>query len=473
MPTARSGHRRARRISVCALVVSACLYALPSRADSLNALTIERGGSGTGTVSSSPAGIECGSDCSESFHAGTKVTLTPTAALNSSFVGWRAGECSGTGPCELTMNDAKSVIAKFRLEFQTLDVSRSGTGDGVVTSAPAGVTCGSTCSASFEQASSVSLTPLPSATSSFAGWSGDGCSGTGPCDVTMDQARSVTATFTKEFPALVVETAGKGGGSVTSSPAGITCGGDCVETYVQGTAITLTATPDATSQFAGWRGAGCSRTLTCTFKLAGPTIVRARFAVSADCTIVGTEGNDTLVGTSLNDVICGLGGNDVIWGLWGEDSLIGGDGNDLLIGGGSNDAIDGSAGFDTVSYQRISPWRTDRFRVSVDLKSGSASGTIVGRDRLVRIERVVGTDHSDALLGSGRADELAGRAGADTIDGREGDDVLFGNGGDDTLTGGPGDDMLRGGHGDDRLLGGSGVNLAYGGTGTDRTFGSE
>jgi Ca2+-binding RTX toxin-like protein len=473
MPTARSGHRRARRIALCALVVSACLYALPSRADSLNTLTIERGGSGTGTVSTSPEGIECGSECSQAFHAGTQVTLTATAAPNSSFVGWKALECSGRDPCELTMNDATTIIAKFRLEFRTLDVIRSGKGGGSVTSSPEGISCGSTCSASFEQGSSVTLTPTPSSTSSFTGWSGDGCSGTGACDVTMDQARSVTATFTKEYPTLVVETAGKGGGSVTSSPPGITCGGDCVQTYEKGTAIRLTATPNATSSFAGWRGAGCSGAFTCRVRLAGSTIVTARFAISADCTIVGTEGNDTLVGTSLDDVICGLGGKDVIWGLWGEDTLIGGGGNDVLIGGGSNDAIDGSAGFDTVSYQKISPWRTARFRVSVDLKSGSASGTVVGRDRLVRIERAVGTDHSDALLGSARADELAGRAGTDTIDGRDGDDVLFGNGGDDTLTGGSGNDVLHGGHGDDRLFGGSGVDTAYGGTGRDKTFGSE
>lgn len=473
MPPARSGHRRARRIAVCVLVASACLYALPSRADSLNTLTVQTGGTGAGTVSSSPDGIECGSDCSETFHAGTKVTLTASASPNSSFVGWRAEECSGTGPCELTTSDAMTVIAKFRLEFQTLEVSRSGTGEGSVTSSPAGISCGSTCSYSFEQAATVTLTPAPSSTSSFTGWSGDGCSSTGPCIVTMDHAKSVTATFTKEFPSLIVETAGRGGGSVTSSPSGITCGGDCVETYVKGTVITLTATPDATSSFAGWRGAECSERFTCKFTLTGPTVVTAKFAISDDCTIVGTEGNDTLVGTSLNDVICGLGGNDVIWGLWGEDSLVGGDGNDVLIGGGSNDAIDGSAGFDTVSYKKISPWRKARFRVSVDVKSRSAAGHVVGRDRVVGVERVVGTGFSDSLLGSARANELIGRAGADSIDGRDGDDVLSGNGGDDTLTGGRGDDVLHGGDGDDRLFGGSGIDTTSGGAGRDKSFGTE
>ena len=78
---------------------------------------------------------------------------------------------------------------------QTLTVSKTGSGAGTVTSSPAGITCGATCSASFTFGISVTLTATPAAGSSFAGWSGSGCSGTGTCVVAMSAARSVTAQF--------------------------------------------------------------------------------------------------------------------------------------------------------------------------------------------------------------------------------------------------------------------------------------
>jgi hypothetical protein len=77
---------------------------------------------------------------------------------------------------------------------QLLTVTTSSPGSGSVTSSPAGINCGSACSASFESATSVTLTATAASGSVFAGWSGD-CSGTGTCQVTMSQARSVTATF--------------------------------------------------------------------------------------------------------------------------------------------------------------------------------------------------------------------------------------------------------------------------------------
>ena len=76
----------------------------------------------------------------------------------------------------------------------TLAVSKAGTGVGTVMSSPAGISCGSTCSALFSGGSTVTLTAAPSAGSSFAGWSG-ACSGTGSCTVSMTAARGVTATF--------------------------------------------------------------------------------------------------------------------------------------------------------------------------------------------------------------------------------------------------------------------------------------
>jgi hypothetical protein len=161
-------------------------------------LTVSTNGTGTGTVTSSPAGINCGTTCSAFYSEGTTVTLTPAADAGSSFAGW-SGACSGTGACTVTMDQARSVTATFNLipvvpPSFTLTVGKNGTGSGTVTSSPGAINCGATCSQTYTQGTVVTLTPTPTAGSTFAGWSGD-CTGTGACTVTMSQARSVTATF--------------------------------------------------------------------------------------------------------------------------------------------------------------------------------------------------------------------------------------------------------------------------------------
>jgi hypothetical protein len=59
-------------------------------------LTVTTTGTGAGTVTSSPAGIDCGVDCSEAYTTGTVVTLTATPGGSSTFTGW-SGACTGTG----------------------------------------------------------------------------------------------------------------------------------------------------------------------------------------------------------------------------------------------------------------------------------------------------------------------------------------------------------------------------------------
>src|SRR5207244_10398538 len=67
-------------------------------------------------------------------------------------------------------------------------------------------------------------------------------------------ATIVTATFTPQTFTLTVSKAGTGAGTVTSSPAGITCGATCAASFTSGTAVTLTAAPAAGSTFTGWSG---------------------------------------------------------------------------------------------------------------------------------------------------------------------------------------------------------------------------
>jgi hypothetical protein len=92
--------------------VTAIFKLEPTPPPSEFALTVALAGAGKGAVTSSPAGINCGIDCSEAYAAGTEVTLTATPASGSTFAGW-SGACTGTGACKVTMSQARSVTATF------------------------------------------------------------------------------------------------------------------------------------------------------------------------------------------------------------------------------------------------------------------------------------------------------------------------------------------------------------------------
>jgi hypothetical protein len=76
------------------------------------ALGVTRAGTGTGTVTSSPSGINCGTSCTANYASGTSVTLAAAAASGSTFAGW-SGSCTGTGSCVLSMTASRSVTATF------------------------------------------------------------------------------------------------------------------------------------------------------------------------------------------------------------------------------------------------------------------------------------------------------------------------------------------------------------------------
>jgi hypothetical protein len=75
-------------------------------------VTVDKAGTGSGTVLSSPIGINCGTDCVGSYAAGQVVTLTATPASGSIFNGW-SGSCAGTAPCTITGNTSVRVTATF------------------------------------------------------------------------------------------------------------------------------------------------------------------------------------------------------------------------------------------------------------------------------------------------------------------------------------------------------------------------
>jgi PASTA domain/Divergent InlB B-repeat domain len=156
-----------------------------------------------GTVTSSRSRlserISCGSVCSARFEQGENPTLTAQAGAGSRFIGWRGGSpyCTTNAHCRYPAFRTTSIKALFTVPpppDKMLTVTKAGRGTGAVTSSPAGITCGSTCTHAFNHGTAVTLTAVASARSRFGGWSG-ACSGTGSCSLTMSAARSVTATF--------------------------------------------------------------------------------------------------------------------------------------------------------------------------------------------------------------------------------------------------------------------------------------
>ena len=269
-------------------------------------LEVALSGGGAGTVVASPNGIDCGTDCHESYPIGSVVVLSASPALGSGFAGWSGGGCSGTGTCVLVMDQARSVSAAFEPLAYALTVAKGGNGAGAVASSPAGIDCGSDCSHDYLHGTDVTLTATVAAGSDFSGWAGGGCSGTGSCLVTMDSARLVTADFALLEHALDVTLAGGGEGSVSSSPSGIDCAADCSEDYVHGTNVSLTAIPEIGSEFVGWSGGGCSGTGTCLITMQQATSVTASFEVLRHVLNVTKPGNGTCTVTSTPaGIVCG------------------------------------------------------------------------------------------------------------------------------------------------------------------------
>ena len=242
-------------------------------------LIISKTGTGSGTVTSSPEGISCGIDCSQSFPYGSLVTLTATANTGSIFTSWSGGGCTGVGTCQVAIDNTKSVVASFEKLNFNLTVTKTGAGTGTVTSNPSGISCGSDCSEEYPYSTIVTLTASADTGSIFTGWTGGGCSGTGTCQVTMSSVKSVNASFSPAHT-LFIDKSGPGTGTIISSPPGISCGSVCNNTsafFTENSVVTLTASADTGSIFTGWSGGGCSGTGTCQVTMSSDQYISASF----------------------------------------------------------------------------------------------------------------------------------------------------------------------------------------------------
>jgi hypothetical protein len=254
-----------------------------------HAITVSKSGAGAGSVTSIPAGIDCGTTCSAQFAQGSSVTLVANAASGSTFAGWSGGGCSGTGLCSPDTASDQVVSATFVLNPQTLSVATAGAGSGTVTSVPSGIDCGSDCSSILDNGTTVTLTATPATGSSFTGWTG-ACTGTGPCNLTMNSDKLVTANFALIQYTVQVGKTGAGTGNVASLPAGIDCGATCSAQFGYGSGVVLSATVDPGSTFTGWSGA-CTGTSPCVLSVTSDQSVTAKFLLSPKDLTVALAGS--------------------------------------------------------------------------------------------------------------------------------------------------------------------------------------
>jgi PKD repeat protein len=168
-------------------------------------LNVTIGGTGTGTVSGS--GIACPGTCSQTYTAGTAVSLTAAPGGTSAFGGW-GGDCTGvTGlTCNLTMNGPRNVSATFSVPTTfrlTLSVDQNAAVVAGVEVVPSTVImfCDSNnppnvCVEDYTPGTTVTLRPVDE-TGDHLAWGGD-CAAVAPgssCVLAMTQNRTVTALF--------------------------------------------------------------------------------------------------------------------------------------------------------------------------------------------------------------------------------------------------------------------------------------
>jgi uncharacterized repeat protein (TIGR01451 family) len=197
-----------------------------------------------------------------SYSYGTVVDVTATPAAGFAFVSW-SGACTGSGACQVTMDGDKTVTATFAGISVNLTVEVSPTGGGTTVPA-AGVHA-------YAYGVVANVTATPAGGFVFSSWSG-ACTGSGPCSVTMDADKTVTANFTELPPdlSLTKTTEGEGvraGGTLVYELTYDNAGGTATGVVINET-VPANTTFNAAASTAGWT---CSPNgnagSTCTFNI--------------------------------------------------------------------------------------------------------------------------------------------------------------------------------------------------------------
>lgn len=244
--------------------------------------------------------------CDRYYLPGTTVTATATAAPGSTFLGWSAHGCAGTGPCSLTLSrDSSTLVGRFTpLEVRVLPGEYD---SGSIVSEPAGIACPPTCTASFPFGSQVTLVARPDPASPFLSWK-FGCAPTTAdphrCVLTVTNRPNWVGVALGEdvdvFPPATLSVlflvTPKGQGSVSGRE--LDCGSKCEHRYEFGSREELRARPAAGWRFTGWEGA-CAKKPTCALYVGPVTTVAARFTENLAPQLLSVRATGTKAGRKL------------------------------------------------------------------------------------------------------------------------------------------------------------------------------
>src|ERR1700682_2882900 len=257
----------------------------------------------------------CRGTCAQRYTAGERVTLTAVADNGAVFSGWSGG-CAGKAGCELVLDRDLTVSAAFvRADSLRRQVTVLVDGHGKILSSPAGIDCGASCSASYDDGTTVALTATPEAGYAFSAWTG-GCSGKADCRFQVSGNNTVVGAKFEALPPPPPRTARvtvqvNGAGSVRSTPAGLDCGPLCNATFNVGDTVSLVAAATQGNRFMGWSGACAGTDPLC------------RLAIASDAVMVVAQFEAEMV-TLVDGQYYGWGGainsKDVFWQTWTGNS---------------------------------------------------------------------------------------------------------------------------------------------------------
>jgi hypothetical protein len=360
----------------------------------------------------------------------------------------------GTDTFTYTAGDGRggTATANATVHVATYTLSVTKTGNGSVTSTPAGIDCGKSCSADFVNGSTVTLVAHPDPGWTLGGWTG-ACTGTGPCTVSTDAAKSVQADFLPPPP---------------------TPGSTANLALASGTVSFTLPKSENTVELKGAAQVPIGTEVDTTDGVAKVTVARGVTLDTSefyegDFTVLQpgprSLGELKLQGGNFLDCVSSyrvLAAKKPLRRLWGS-----GKGHFRTRGRYSSATVRGTK------------WLTEDLCGSTRITV--VQGVVLVHDFVRNVDVSVPAGHSyraDALprsvrgagctiVGTSERDFLHGTPGRDVICGLGGDDVIFGMGGDDRLIGGPGNDRILGGPGDDLLIGNSGKDFLKGGLGHD------
>lgn len=224
------------------------IYKISAGTPTYHTITVTKAGAGTGTVTSSPSGINCGADCTEDVIQGNTVTLTATPDTASSFTGWSGTYgCTGTDTCVVSaIAEDAAVTATFAVKetpptYYNMTVSYTGSGSGTTDPAEGIHSKG--------EGTEVAISATASTNSTFNAWSGTcGCTGSdSPCTIATFPGNDCTvlAEFTLNTSYTVSVTV-TGGADYVTSETGESCSRElspCQFTAFAASALTWNVMP--------------------------------------------------------------------------------------------------------------------------------------------------------------------------------------------------------------------------------------